>query len=202
MAFWESVLIGAGLGVSLAAPPGPIFAKLGLEVSRGRNLTGFMVGVGATSADMTFFLLVAFGILEVLPDRRVLGALGLGGVVVMNFFAYSAWKGAREPPVASEKGVSGFVGGYLLAVTSPFNWIWWLTSGVPFVALYGPTLGVGFFVAILAWVVLMVGVFHWGSRRIARFELYVGYASAALLVAFALFLAYNAIRLLAGGAAA
>jgi threonine/homoserine/homoserine lactone efflux protein len=196
MGWAESFLIGAGLGISLAAPPGPIFAKVAYEVSRGRTITGFLVGLGATSADMTLFGLVALGLLTATPPDWILGTLGLGGVVLMDFFAYAAWKSARVPPSPKERGMSGFAGGYLLAMTSPFNWSWWLLSGVPFVALYGTALGVGFFVAILCWVITAVAVFTWASRKVARFEMYVSYASAVMLAGFGLWLAYHALNLL------
>lgn len=196
MTWAESFLVGAGLGISLAAPPGPIFAKVAFEVSRGRPFTGFLVGAGATTADMAFFALVVFGLFNVAPPPKVLGALGLGGVVIMNFFAYSAWKSANVPPAPQEKGLSGFAGGFMLAVTSPFNWSWWLLSGVPFVALYGAALGFGFFLAIISWVVVVVGIFVWASQRVARFEMYVSYASAIMLFGFALFLAYSSLQFL------
>lgn len=193
MTWAESFLVGAGLGISLAAPPGPIFAKVAYEVSRGRPFTGFLVGAGATVADMTLFALVVFGLLNVSPPAKVLGVLGLGGVVIMNFFAYSAWKSATVPPAPQEKGLSGFAGGYLLALTSPFNWSWWVLSGVPFVAIYGATLGLGFFLAIISWVILVVGIFVWASQRVARFEMYVSYASAVMLFGFGLWLAYKSL---------
>ncbi|HEX9816846.1 MAG TPA: LysE family transporter [Candidatus Thermoplasmatota archaeon] len=196
MTWAESFLVGAGLGISLAAPPGPIFAKVAFEVSRGRHMTGFLVGLGATCADMMFFGLVALGLFQATPPPWILGVLGLGGVVLMDFFAFSAWKSARVPPAPQEEGLSGWVGGFVLAVTSPFNWSWWLLSGVPFVALYGPALGVGFFLAILSWVVLVVALFAWASKRVARFEMYVSYASAVMLFGFGLWLGYNSIQLI------
>lgn len=195
----ETLLVGLGLGFSLAAPPGPIMAKLAFEVARGRRATGFLVGVGATSADAMFFVLVAFGVLRVLPDRRLLGALGLAGVVLMNWFAYQAWRAATHPPAADERAATGWFGGFLLAVTSPFNWAWWLLSGVPFVSLYGPWLGAGFLAALLVVVAAAVALFAYGSARIARFEMYVAYVSAAMLAGFGLFLCYNSFRFLAGG---
>src|SRR5262245_37454254 len=98
MSWIESFLVGAGLGLSLAAPPGPIFAKCAYEASPGRPLPGFLVGLGATTADLTFFALVAFGLLQTQPPDFVLGLLGIGGVIIMDFFAYSAWKSAKRPP--------------------------------------------------------------------------------------------------------
>lgn len=161
-------------------------------------MTGFLVGFGATCADMTFFTLVVFGLLRTVPDRRWLGALGLVGVVIMDLFAYQAFRAARRPPNLEEKGATGWAGGYFLAFMSPFNWLWWLTSGVPFISLYGASLGIGFFAALLSWVVLMVFLFSVGSAKIARFEMYVSYASAAMLVGYGLFLAYTSLRFLTG----
>lgn len=194
----EAIAVGLGLGFSLAAPPGPVMAKMAFETARGRWRQGILVGVGAMCADATLFALVYVGLLRLLPDRRVLGALALGGAALMLFFAWSAWRTARRPmDDKPSTRRNGWPAGYVLAITSPFNFAWWTTSGAPLLDLYGLPLGFGFFAALAATVVLAVYVFHLGSRRIARFEMYVSYASAFLLVGFAAFVAWTGARFLA-----
>lgn len=201
MSFWEATIVGLGLGASLAAPPGPIMAKMAFETARGRWPQAVWVGLGATSADMTFFLLVWQGVLRLLPSPTVLGVLSLFGVALMDWFAYEAWRAARQPLAAPRSRLNGFPAGYVIAITSPFNLAWWLTSGTPFIHLYGPPLALGFAAALVGVVLLSVWVFHYGSRKVMRFETYVSYASAVLLFGFGLFLAYKGLGFLGFDAA-
>jgi threonine/homoserine/homoserine lactone efflux protein len=195
---WEAVAVGAGLGFSLAAPPGPVMAKMAFETARGRPRQGLLVGLGATTADATYFLLVVFGLLSILPSRRTLAVFAFFGVGLMLYFAAGAWRAAQRPLATPPSRLNGFPAGFVLAVTSPFNVAWWVTSGAPLLELYGPRLGLGFFAALLSTVALSVYVFHLGSRRIARFEAYVSYASALLLAAFAVLLLVTGLRFLRG----
>jgi threonine/homoserine/homoserine lactone efflux protein len=197
---WEALLVGFGLGVSLAAPPGPVMAKMAHETARGRWPQGLLVGLGATSADAVYFVAVAFGLLNVLPDARILGLLALLGVALMLYFAHGAWRTARRPLAPPPRlRVNGWPAGFLLALTSPFNVAWWVTSGAPYLHEYGPGLGAGFFTALLATVLASVWVFHQGARRIRRFESVVSYASAVLLAGFAVLLAWKGIGFLTTG---
>jgi hypothetical protein len=156
------------------------------------------VGLGATSADATFFVLTYHGVLRVVPSGRVLGLLALAGVCLMEFFAYGAWTAARKPLVASDQRLGGWPGGFLIAITSPINLAWWLTAGAPYLARYGFGLAFGFFPALLGSIAVAVLVFRLGAQKIAGFERWVSYASALLLSALSLLLAYQAAGYLLG----
>lgn len=188
----EAFGIGLALGFSLAAPPGPIIAQMAVDTARGDSWRGFRVGLGATVADGTFFVLTYLGLLQVLPGDPVLAGLSLLGAGLMTYFAYGAWKTARRPLAPPPRILKGFPSGYLLAALSPFNIAWWLTAGATFLALHGATLAGGFLLAILGIVAGYSLLFHFGTRRIKRMETYVSYASAALLLGFAGFLVHHA----------
>lgn len=198
MAFLEALVIGAVLGFSLAAPPGPVLAQLAFETARGRWQKGLLVGLGATSADATFFLLVWLGLLRVVPSDTVLAVMALAGAGLMAFFSWNAWKAARRPFEVRDRMISGFPGGYLLAALSPFNIGWWLTAGVTFLELHGASLALGFFLAILGVVVASVLIVRFAAARIERFETWVAYASAVFLLGFGAFLVHHAETLLRG----
>lgn len=191
--------MGFGLGLSLAAPPGPVMAQIAFETARGRWRAGALVGVGASVADATFFTIVYLGLLRLAPPRRLLGALAFAGVALMDYFAYVAWRAARRPLDARPARLAGFAAGYALAATSPFNFAWWFTSGAPLVSVYGLPLALGFFPALLVTVAASVALVAYGSARVARLETYVAYASAALLGGFATFLAFQGFRFVATG---
>lgn len=198
MALAETLLIGAGLGLSLAVPPGPVLTKMALEVARGHPWRGVRVGLGASTADFTFFL--GFWLLadRLRPSDPLLGILGLGGLALMDWLAFNAFRAARlpEPPPAGR--LDGFAAGYLLAATSPINIAWWLGAGLVYLDQYGPLLGLGFFAAILAWIVVCVLLFTLGNRHIPGFRRGVGYAGAILLGVFGFVLAFRSIGLLVG----
>ena len=82
-----------GIGLSLGAPPGPVNAIIASHTVTRSWRAGFLVGVGATTAD-TIFLVVAFlartavaGIEPYVPFIALLGA----GVMV-----YFAWGSIRS----------------------------------------------------------------------------------------------------------
>ena len=196
MAFLEALAVGAALGFSLAAPPGPVLAQLAVETARGDPWKGVRVGLGATTADATFFLLTYLGVLLVVPGEHARAAMAWTGAALMLFFARSAWQAARAPLGTMAGRLSGFPGGFLLAGLSPFNLAWWLTSGATFLGIHGPSLAVGFFLAILAVVAASVLVIRFAARRVPRMEFYVSYASAVFLTGFAVYLVYYGVATL------
>lgn len=92
----EAFGIGLVLGFSLAGPPGPVIAQMAVDTARGDSWRGFRVGLGAMTADATFFVLTFIGLLQVLPSDRVLAVLSLLGAGLMAFFGYGAWKDRKS----------------------------------------------------------------------------------------------------------
>lgn len=201
-----SALAGVALGLSLAAPPGPMNAIIAEEsVLRGWR-SGFRAGLGAMSADACFFVLAFLGVVAVVRDApTVRGVLfGLGGVLML-YFAYgaasdataafggdAATDGAGEA-VASGKG---FRKAFVLALTNPYQILWWLTAGVGLLdpgtftldALGGltvstgsPIIVVGFFGGILVWITGFPAALVTAGRRVDAFAPVVAYLSALVL---------------------
>ncbi|MFC4358676.1 LysE family translocator [Halobium salinum] len=156
----SSALAGVVFGLALAAPPGPMNAVIAEEsVLRGWG-AGFKAGLGALSADATFFLLALVGVVgfvERYPTVRAL-MVGVGGLL-MVYFAYGAAKGAEETfrpervqsdgdaggdgadtradgsgdaPTApgSAATSTGFRKAFVLALANPYQILFWLTMGV------------------------------------------------------------------------
>jgi|APHM01.1.fsa_nt_gi Putative threonine efflux protein len=221
---------GAGVvfGLALAAPPGPMNAVIAEEsVLRGWR-SGFFAGLGAMVADLCFLVLALLGAVtavERVPALRA-GMVGAGGLLML-YFAYGAAADAaggvfqdadpdvtgddRDPNATTLEGSPeshGFRKAFVLAITNPYQIIFWLTVGVgllrpgrldvfaqtPHVgdALAGalvvqtgsPALLVGLFGGIAVWITgfpaALVGV----GRRVDRFATAVAYASAAVLAGF------------------
>jgi threonine/homoserine/homoserine lactone efflux protein len=190
-------LAGLALGVSLAAPPGPVTALMAQEVARRGASAGARVGLGATTADGCFFLLALAGAIAVLASQPVvLGALSLAGMALLLFYARSAWRSARQPLQVPRAGPAGFRTGFLAAATSPFNLAWWVGPGSVLIASAGLLLAAGLFAGILAWIALFALGLERLGRRVPRFQEAVAYASAAVLAAFAAWIAWRGAQLL------
>jgi len=209
-----TLLAGAVFGLALAAPPGPMNAVIAEEsVLRGWR-AGFTAGLGAMTADLAFLLLSLAGLVTVIERLPTLRAVMVAvGGLVMLYFAYGAARdiGATLAPEATPEGASaGFRKALVLALTNPYQILFWLTVGVgllnpgridvlartPYVgdALAGllvvrtgsPALLVGLFGGIALWIVGFPALLIAGRRRTERATPLVAGASAAVLAGFGL----------------
>lgn len=203
---------GAVFGLALAAPPGPMNAVIAQEsVLRGWD-AGVRAGLGAMAADACFLALSLVGIVAVVRDLPTVRAgLTLVGGLVMWYFALGATRGARRT-LAPDEGAAGeskgFRKAFVLALTNPYQILFWLTVGVgllapgridvlahaPYVGgrLGGvlvvetgsPALVVGLFAGIGVWVGGFPAALVAARRRVAALAPAVALGSAILLAAF------------------
>lgn len=188
------LLVGLLLSWSLAATPGPANALIAQESARRGFRAGWLTGLGAIAGDALMFVLMWLGVRAVVeryPAAFVV--LGLAGSV-LAWFAWGAWRAARRVDEVEAEGRGSFRRSFLIVVTSPLNWGWWLTVGASLFAEMGLVLVVGFFVGLLAWVAFWSGLTRLGASRVSRFAEMVGYASAVVLAAFAVYVGWTAVR--------
>src|SRR5207247_10157905 len=160
-----TVLAGMGIGLSLGAPPGPVNAIIASHTVTRSWRAGFLVGVGATTAD-TIFLAIAFlartAVAGIGPYVPFIALLGAG---VMVYFAWSALRSWRQAPSILEskpdEHTKSYVTGLSVNITSPYPILWWLTAGLVLLNHAGPAVLVGFFAGPL----LSVSVFSVAWRR-------------------------------------
>jgi threonine/homoserine/homoserine lactone efflux protein len=225
---------GAVFGLALAAPPGPMNAVIAEESVLRGWLAGFKAGLGAGVADLAFFVLAALGVVGFVQQYpTVQGVLfGVGGLLML-YFAYGATMGARstfapesiDPAegTATDPEVheaTGFQRAFVLALTNPYQILFWLTVGVglldpgsldvlamtPYVgeALAGTlvvqtgsaTLVVGFFGGILLWLLCFPAALVSAGRRVESFAPAVAAVSAVVLGGFGVVYQLEAWRML------
>lgn len=211
MSVLVSALAGVVLGLSLAAPPGPMNAIIAEESAVRGWLAGFHAGLGAMSADACFLLVALAGVATVLRDTPTLQAVmtGVGGVLML-YFALDAARSARESFGGHEAGPSrGFRRTFALSLTNPYQILWWLTVGVTLLdpgslAFTVPAAGtlavstgsvaivVGFFAGIALWITAFPATLVALGRRIDGFAPLIAAASAAVLAGFGLLFLYRA----------
>jgi threonine/homoserine/homoserine lactone efflux protein len=193
---------GIILSWSLAAPPGPINALIAHAGARRGFWAGWIYGLGAITGDMTMLALTLLGVLRVvdaLPWLRV--AFAVFGAALMLYFAWSAWRTARR--IATKMGSDDddtpepkwreFAKAYVIVVTSPYNWGWWLTAGSSMLARFGYVIALGFFVGLLTWTLVWASVAKAGGARVKRLAEFVAYGAAVVLVVFAAVMAWYAV---------
>ncbi|MDS0298134.1 LysE family transporter [Halogeometricum sp. S1BR25-6] len=191
-------------------------------------LSGFKAGLGAMTADAIFFVLAALGVVAFVEEFPTLRAamVGVGGVLML-YFAYGAAQDVRSSFRPADAGVEGASGGdaavdadadrtaatgftkaFVLALTNPYQILFWLTIGVglldpgtldvlaetPYVGarLAGllvvetgsPALVVGFFGGILVWVTGFPAALVGAERRVNSLAPVVAGASALVLAGF------------------
>jgi threonine/homoserine/homoserine lactone efflux protein len=214
-------VVGVVFGLALAAPPGPMNAIIAEEsVVRGWR-AGFTAGLGAASADAIFFVLAYLGVVtfvERFPTVRAV-MVGVGGLLML-YFAVGAAREAlggsfladAESPGATDGGLdarsTGFRKAFVLALTNPYQILFWLTIGVgllepgrldvlaqtPYVGgdLAGllvvqtgsAALVVGFFGGILLWVSGFPATLVTAQRRVESLAPVVAGLSALVLAGF------------------
>ncbi|WP_440991101.1 LysE family translocator [Haloarchaeobius baliensis] len=221
-----SLLAGLLFGFALASPPGPMNAIIAEESVLGGWFAGVRAGLGAFTADACFFVLAWLGVVafvETVP--AVKGVMVLAGGVLMCYFAYGAARDAMGETdfvdVDPEDDRKGFSKAFVLALTNPYQIVFWLTVGVhmlddraidvfshvPYVSesLAGTVvvqagslaLVVGFFGGILLWVTGFPATLVAVGRRVDRFAPVVAGASAVVLALFGGFFLVDAVQTLA-----
>jgi threonine/homoserine/homoserine lactone efflux protein len=216
---------GAVFGLALAAPPGPMNAIIAEEsVVRGW-IAGFRAGLGAMSADAIFLVLAFFGVVAFVESLPLLRAVMVGvGGLLMLYFAFGAATDAeatfRSDGGESPEASKGFRKAFVLALTNPYQILFWLTVGVGLlepgtvdvlaeavgesfrglvvVQTGSPALVLGMFGGIVLWITGFPAALVAAERRVSRLAPVVAYLSAAVLAGFGVFFLYDAARSLPG----
>ena len=215
---------GVVFGLALAAPPGPMNAIIAEESLLRGWPAGFRTGLGAMSADLCFLGLSLVGVLNIVEGLPTLRAamIGVGGLLML-YFAYDAARNARATlaPDADAAGTSkGFRKAFVLALTNPYQILFWLTVGVGLLRqgthdllaetpYLGDTLAgtlvvqtgsvalvVGLFGGIAVWIAGFPAALVAAGQRVDRLAPVVTAVSALMLGGFGVAFLYDALTTL------
>lgn len=197
LAILQLVAVGILLGLSIAAPPGPINATIAAQAARSWRAAA-SVGAGAITADLTFFGITYMG-LTALVKEALSPLLFLGGGAIMLYMAYSTFRarGRGSPHGGPMRGRgTPYLIGLSIGITNPFQIAWWMTVGLAVVATYGLGILAGFFLGISGWVVAYTTVLRAGAVRYEGAYVAVTYLSVAVLTAFGVWFILSALAAL------
>ncbi len=184
------------IGLSIAAPVGPIGLLVIQRTLRHGRAVGLATGLGAAAADAAYGALGAFGVsalIGALQQARVPLAL-LGGAFLL-WLAWRTWTAAapaHEAQIAAGPGLAAsFAGTFVLTLSNPATILSFIAifgalgaQGVPAspsLMVLGVLLG-----SALWWLMLCAAVGALRQRFDARAQRWVGRVSALMLAAFAI----------------
>lgn len=193
-----SIVAGLVLGLSLAAPPGPMNAVIAEEsVARGW-WAGFSAGLGAMTADACFLVLALVGVVAFVENAPAVrtAMVGIGGILML-YYAHGAVQDAGSFSQAEAADGKGFRKAFALALANPYQVTWWLTAGVGLlnpgeISAFGMELSAangaltiaGFFAGILLWITGFPAALRAAGERVDALGNGVAYVSAVVLAAF------------------
>ncbi|HWI66212.1 MAG TPA: LysE family transporter, partial [Symbiobacteriaceae bacterium] len=176
-----TALLAAGfiLGVSVAAPLGPVSAAAIREGLERGGAGAFLIGLGAATVDFFYLTLVYLGVAPLLLRLPVLMTLFyLAGAFLLGQMAYAAlrraWAGGLPEPAAGRPARNAYLFGLGITLFNPSTIVSWLGLGGAFAAANLTDLTVGSAAAVLLSVFL--GSAAWfgtlallvaGARRLA-----------------------------------
>jgi L-lysine exporter family protein LysE/ArgO len=203
---WHSFIAGLLLGWGASIPLGP----MNIEIIRRHLLYGFRFGfsfgIGAALSDLTYFVIVYAGFMQLLSDHHVMRWVGYVSIAALLYFAITALFSKAEGLGVGSTAVTlkkqsawhhGIVG-YGYTLLNPYTIIFWVAVGAQLAALRSSglgqvlALGSGIVLAIFAWVAGLSVVLHHLKRRISpQWMQRINYIGAICLFAFIIIIGYE-----------
>ncbi|WP_428908305.1 LysE family translocator [Niallia sp. Krafla_26] len=198
------------LGLSLAAPIGPInAAQLDHGIKNG-FLHSWMVGVGAMLADMVYMAAVYLGVVHFLEIPIVKSFLWLFGFFVLTYTGIECLVGAGKIDTRSgkynrEPVSKSFFSGFFMSLSNPLTILFWLgifgSVLAKTVATYDTSqlllYSIAIFTGILIWdfsMALLASTFR--KFLTSKLLTWISIASGFSLVGFGIYFGYEAVQML------
>lgn len=206
----QLTLYGATVGVILAAPVGPINIEIVRRGLRDGFLHGWMMGLGALTADTIYALAIVTGFSRFAENEQLRIILFLAGAAMMGYIGYGSIKTAMNEHEVDNSGLTiprhkSYTTGFMLAAFNPFGIVYWLTVGAGLAAdavnRFGdgsaPVLVIGVMLGIFVWVTSISGVAQISRRFVTGPAMrWITGISGVLLFGFAAWFLYSGINLI------
>ncbi|MEK3886090.1 LysE family transporter [Bacillus sp. FSL K6-3431] len=197
------------LGLSLAAPIGPVnAAQLDKGIKSG-FFHAWLVGLGAMVADGVYMLGVYFGLVHFLEFPFIKTFLWLFGFFVLVYTGFESLMDAGKIDLRSRKSddspVKSFFSGFLMSISNPLTILFWL-------GIYGSVLAkisaeydekyvilysVAIFIGLLIWDITMAAVASSFRRFLTKKTLaFISILSGLSLIGFGIYFGIQAAKVL------
>ncbi len=158
------VAYGMVIGIALAAPIGPINVEIITRGIRHGFRNGWLVGLGALTADTIYATVIVSGLTPVADSPTLRVPLFLAGAAMLAWVGFNSLRTAVRPALdvagTAPAGGRSYVAGFMIALLSPMGIVYWMSVGAALVAeaveragqIGAPVLVVGVFLGLLTWV--------------------------------------------------
>ena len=192
------------LGISLAAPIGPVNIEVIRRGVRFGFFSSFSVSLGAALADTTYLVLIYFGLMNLSSGIRNL--IWVSGAVILIFLGYQSIRTSfKEIKLEMESNpsnslVNSFLSGYLITISNPMTLVWWI-------GIFGAIIGslhsasrisglinsFAIILGVLIWFFFLSFTLHKGRKFVDGTKLrYISLIAGISLIGFGLYFGYNA----------
>jgi threonine/homoserine/homoserine lactone efflux protein len=198
------------LGLSLAAPIGPVNLEIIKRGLKSGFRQAFLTGTGAMSADATYLTLIFFGLISFLNIPLMKIILGIAGSIILVYLGASSIMEYFDKSLTNVKQPrrllkSSYSAGYVLAFFSPMTIVWWTgVFGALLAAQTDTMTGINAFFSCLSillgcflWVLFIATALHWGKKIINdKFIKFISLIAGIFLVGFGIYFLWRAIGLI------
>ncbi|WP_066067914.1 LysE family transporter [Neobacillus soli] len=195
------------LGLSLAAPIGPVNAA---QIDRGiRNgfMHSWLIGVGAVIADGIYMLVVYIGVVQFLETAIMQTFLWFFGCFVLMYTGIETFMNAGKVHLEHSRGqeplIKSFFSGFLMSISNPLTILFWLGIYGSVLAKTAATYDTGqlvlyssaIFIGLLLWDIAMASVAS-SFRKFLTSHLLViiSFLSALSLIGFGIYFGIQAFN--------
>ncbi|BFH73186.1 LysE family transporter [Sulfurisphaera javensis] len=176
--------LGIIMGLSIAAPPGPINAMMAHESVKS-SFHGTAVGAGAMTADFIFFWVSLF-FKSLIPQSILVIFYFIGGAYML-YLAYGVLK--IKGFKTTIKG--SYIKGLTTALVNPYQISWWIAFGIPMLQQFSIFIAPGFFTGIIIWIFLFPKLINKiGENYVVAVKMF----SFVVLLAFGIYILYQGIH--------
>jgi threonine/homoserine/homoserine lactone efflux protein len=191
------------LGISLAAPIGPVAIEIIRRGLRFGFSSAFAVATGAAIGDAAYLLLTYFGLYGFLMNPIVKGCTLFFGALALIYLGLQCFKEVTASldteTLSYKKKRKLVVLGFFLAVANPISIVWWVgvfgasmaseETLLPLMS-YSPII-----LGVIIWNIIIATILEVGSRYINNKVLRIISAAAGLsLIGFGIYFGYQAIN--------
>lgn len=195
------------LGLSLAAPIGPVNAAQMDKGIKSGFFQAWLLGLGAMTADIVYMLTVYLGVVRFLETPYMQSFLWLFGFFVLMYTGIETLAGSGKIVMDHRTGESSFKSfwsGFLMSISNPLTILFWLGIYGSVLAKTASSYGTGELVlysfgiilGLMAWDIVMAAISSSFRRLLTtRLLTFISLISGVSLIGFALFFGYQALKL-------
>ena len=197
------------LGLSLAAPIGPVNAAQMDKGIKSGFFQSWLLGLGALSADIIYMIAVYMGVVRFLDTPFMQTFLWLFGFFVLMYTGIETILGAGKVAVSSrqhtESGWRSFMAGFFMSTSNPLTILFWLGIYGSVLARTASSFGVGelllysfaIILGLIIWDITMAFISS-SFRKLLTSKLLMSISllSGVSLIGFAIYFGVQAIKVL------